>query len=95
MNIRGDTTAGAATGASAGMHLPTDFPTSPTGADTKSAAIAAKLNAFLKTAQAESATYNTSVNTLREGLVAAPNAVDTTDQNGAAGIADSGEVFTI
>jgi hypothetical protein len=27
--------------------------------------------------------------------VAAPNAVDTTDQNGAAGIADSGEVFTI
>lgn len=77
------------------MHLPTDFPSSPTGTDTKSAAIAGELNAFLKTAQAETTTYNTSVDTLREGLVAAPEAVEATDQNGAAGISASGEVYTI
>lgn len=95
MNIRGNTSAGAAAGALAGMHLPTDFPSSPTGADTKSAAIAGELNAFLKTAQAETTAYNTSVDTLREGLVAAPNAVDATDQAGAAEVAGSGEVYTI
>jgi len=95
VSIRGNTTTGAAAGASAGMHLSTDFPSSPTGADTKSTAIAGELNAFLKTAQLETTTYNTSVDTLREGLVAAPQAVDATDAAGAAGIEGSGEVYTI
>jgi hypothetical protein len=93
-NIRGNTDAGAAIGASAGKPLRTDFPVSPTGSDTKSVAIAAALDRFLDTARVETGIYNASVDTLRQGLVQAPQSVEATDESGAAGIAASGEVYT-
>jgi hypothetical protein len=93
-NIRGETAVGAAIGASASQPLRMDFPDSPTGSDTKSAAIAAALSAFLDTARVETGIYNASVDTLRQGLVQAPQAVEATDESGAAGIAASGEVYT-
>jgi len=94
-NIRGETDAGAAIGANAGTPLPAGFPVSPTGSDTKSVAIAAALNALLDTARVETGIYNASVDTLRQGLVQAPRAVDATDAAGAAGINGSGEGFSI
>lgn len=51
--------------------------------------------ALLKTAQLETTTYNKDVDNLREGLVAAPQAVDTTDAASAADINRSGKVTTI
>ena len=95
MNIRGETTSGASAGALTAIHLSTDHPACPSGADTKSAAISASIGASLNTAVTETATFNASVDTLREGLVAAPTAVEATDANGAATVATSGEVFTI
>jgi hypothetical protein len=93
MNIRGNTDAGAAAGASALKHLTTDFPESPTGTDTKSVAIASALSEFLHHAETETETFNASVDTLRSGLVAAPKAVQQTDAAGAATVAESGGVY--
>jgi hypothetical protein len=76
------------------MPLSRNFPVSPTGSDTKSVAIAQALNDFLDTARVEHETYNVSLDTLRQGLVQAPKAVEATDESGAAGIAASGEVYT-
>ncbi|PEG33231.1 hypothetical protein CQY20_31870 [Mycolicibacterium agri] len=95
MAIRGDTTVGAAAAQSAGMHLPTDFPASPTGGDTRSAAIATTTSTFLTAARTETATFNSSVDQLREGMVAAPERVDTADRRGAERVANSGETVTI
>ena len=92
-NIRGETEAGAAIGAAAAMPLPADFPASPSGADTKSAAIATELTAFLNAGRADTAIYNQSVDALREGLTAAPQAVEAADQSGAAGISNSGGTY--
>ncbi len=92
-NIRGETDAGAAIGTSTGMPLSADFPTSPTGADTKSAQIATELTAFLRAGHADTTTYNESLDALREGLTAAPQAIEATDQAGAAGISNSGGTY--
>lgn len=95
MAIRGDTTVGAAAARSAGMHLPADFPTSPTGGDTRSAAIAAATSTFLAAARTETVTVNSSVDQLREGMVAAPERVETADRQGAERVANSGETVTV
>lgn len=92
MAIRGDTAVGAAAAQSASMHLPADFPASPTGSDTRSAAIAAAINAFLKAARTETATFNSSVDQLREGMAAAAERVETADQQGAERVTNSGVV---
>ncbi|MBU8834477.1 hypothetical protein [Mycolicibacterium goodii] len=94
MAIRGDTSAGAQASASAGMHLPTDFPDCPSGGDTRSAAIAAAVNSFLTTAATETETVNSSVDQLREGMVAATDRVETADRQGAEGITNSGASVT-
>ncbi|MDD4865652.1 MAG: hypothetical protein PHQ28_00490 [Mycobacterium sp.] len=95
MAIRGETTVGAAAAQSAGMHLPADFPASPTGGDTRSAAIAAATTAFLAAARTETATFNSSVDQLREGMVAAPERVETADRQGAERVANSGGTVAI
>lgn len=95
MAIRGDTTVGAAAAQSAGQHLPADFPASPTGGDTRSAATAAATTAFLAAARTETETFNSSVNQLREGMVAAPERVETADRQGAERVANSGGTVTV
>ncbi|MCZ0730655.1 hypothetical protein [Mycolicibacterium iranicum] len=95
MAIRGETTAGAQAGASVGMHLSSDFPEVPTGADTKSAAIAAELQSFVTAISTDITTYNTSLDQAREGMVAAPRRVDAADREGAAVIQSSGGTYTI
>ncbi len=94
-SIRGDTAAGAGHGSLTAIHLPREFKVAPTGADTKSAAIAAQVAAVLGNAHDGINIYNTSVDTLRRGLVAAPAAVEATDTAGAATVAASGKVVTI
>ncbi|SPX88475.1 MULTISPECIES: hypothetical protein [Mycobacterium] len=89
MAIRGDTSAGAQA-STAGMHLPADFPDCPSGGDTRSAAIAAAVNAFLAAAATETETVNSSVDQLREGMVAATDRVETADRHGAENVANSG-----
>ncbi|EUA17402.1 hypothetical protein I549_1928 [Mycobacterium avium subsp. avium 2285 (R)] len=66
-----------------GMHLSADFPSVPTGSDPKSQQIAAELNAFLDAARKEINTYNQSVDALRAGATAIPEAINATDQSGA------------
>lgn len=94
-NIRGNTTAGAAVGASAGMPLSENLPASPTGADTKGTEIAAELNAFLDTARTQTAIYNQSVTALRQGMQQVPQNIEATDQAGANTVANSGGTFSI
>ncbi|KMV21801.1 hypothetical protein ACT16_15030 [Mycobacterium heckeshornense] len=79
------------------MHLSADFPPVPTGSDPKSQEIAAELNAFLDAARREIATYNQSVDAMRAGMTAAPQATETTDQSGADTVDHSGQggTFTI
>ncbi|WP_224189031.1 hypothetical protein [Mycobacterium avium] len=77
------------------MHLPADFPASPTGGDTRSAAIAAATTAFLAAARTETVTINSSVDQLRDGMVAAPERVETADQQGAERVTNSGGTVTI
>lgn len=95
MSIRGDTTAGAAHGALAGIHLSRDLKSAPSGSDNKSVAIAAQVKTMVGNAHDGTNIYNVSVDTLRKGLVAAPAAVDVTDTAGAATVAASGKVVTI
>ncbi len=92
MAIRGESAAGAAAGASVGMHLSTDFPPVPTGADVKSAAIAAELQSFVTAVSTDIATYNASLDEVREGITAACQRVDDGDHAGAAGIENSGQI---
>jgi len=92
MAIRGDTTAGAAMAHAVGMHISTELPEVPTGSDIKSQAISTTLETIKKVAQTEIGTYNTSVDQLRQGLAAAPQRVDVTDQQGAAEVDNSGTV---
>lgn len=88
--IRGETTTGAAVGRSASMHLPAGAPTAPSGGDAKSAAIGSALKAGVTTDKAEVKTLNSSVDQLREGLVAAPQRVEAADQQGAGEVEKSG-----
>lgn len=88
--IRGETTTGAAAGRSASMHLPTSTPTAPAGGDTKSAAIGGALKTGITTTKTEVKTLNSSVDQLREGLVAAPQRVEAADQQGAGEVERSG-----
>ncbi|ORW12223.1 MULTISPECIES: hypothetical protein [Mycobacterium] len=90
-DIRGNTTGGAAAGSSVGMHLHPEFPPVPTGSDPKSQQIAAELKAFIEAAHREIAVYNQSVDALRAGMTAAPQATETTDQSGADTVNSSGE----
>ena len=90
-DIRGNTSAGAAAGSAIGMHLSADFPPVPTGSDPKSMQIAAELNAFLDAARKEINTYNQSVDAMRAGATAAPQATDATDRSGADTVSSSGE----
>lgn len=94
-NIRGNTTVGAAVGASAGITLSDNLPASPPGADTKSSQIAAELSAFLHAAKAQTAIYNQSVTALRQGMQQAPQDVEATDQSGANTVASSGGTFSV
>lgn len=95
MSIRGETTAGAQAAASAGMHLPADFPQVPSGSDPKSAAIAAELNTFITAIRTDIQTFNSSVDQLREGMGAAPKRIDAGDSQGADIINNSGRTYTI
>lgn len=88
--IRGETTVGAAAGRSASMHLPSAAPSAPAGGDTKSAAIGSALKTGVTTDKAEVKTLNSSVDQLREGVVAAPQRVETADQQGAGEVEKSG-----
>lgn len=97
MVIQADTQAAAQLGSSMGMHQSTDLPKCPGGSDTKSSQISTELKSFLSAAHNEITTYNKSVDALREGCTAAPQAVDTTDRAGAGIVNNStdGGVFTI
>lgn len=92
MAIRGDTTAGAAAGSLAAIHIQALYPAPPTGSDTKSSTIVGRVMSNLETARKESETYNVSVDTLRTAFTEAPRGVDRTDEAGAAHVAASGEV---
>lgn len=94
MAIRGESAAGAAAGASVGMHLHTDFPPVPTGADVKSAAIATELQGFVTAISADVDTYNASLDQVREGITAACQRVDDGDRTGAGGIENSGQIYS-
>ncbi|MDA3641998.1 MULTISPECIES: hypothetical protein [Mycobacterium] len=82
-DIDANTKKAAQLGASMGMHLSADFPPVPTGSDAKSQQIANELNAFLNAARKEIHTYNQSVDAMRAGASAVPEAIDATDQSGA------------
>lgn len=88
--IRGETTGGAAAGQSAGMHLPTTAPTATSGGDTKSAAIGVALKSGVATEKGETKVFNSSVDQLRQGCVAAPQRVEAADGQGATEVAESG-----
>jgi len=94
MAIRGESAAGAAAGASVGMHLTADFPPVPTGADVKSSAIATELQGFVTAMSTDIDIYNTSLDQVREGITAACQRVDAGDRAGAAGIEGSGQVYS-
>lgn len=92
MSIRGDTTAGAGMAHAVGMHIPNDNATTPSGSDTKSSAIAAVINKIHDSVHDQTTTTNTSLDQLRQGLAAACQRVDATDQQGAADVNNSGTV---
>jgi hypothetical protein len=97
MVIQANTQTAAQLGSSMGMPLSTDLPKCPSGDDTKSSQISTEMKAFLSAAHNEITTYNKSVDALREGCKAAPQAVDATDHAGAGIVNNStgGDVFTI
>lgn len=92
MSIRGDTTAGANMAHAVGMHIPSDNAATPSGSDTKSTAIAAVVNKIHDSVHDQTTTANSSLDQLRQGLAAACQRVDATDQQGAAGVNNSGTV---
>ncbi|WP_084020274.1 hypothetical protein [Mycobacterium avium] len=91
VDIDANTEKAAQVGAAIGMHLHPEFPPVPTGSDPKSQQIAAELKAFLDAAHKEIETYNQSVDALRAGATAIPQATDATDQSGADTVNSSGE----
>lgn len=90
MAIRGETTTGAAAGRSASMHLPAGTPSAPSGGDTKSSTIGMALKSGVTTQKAEVKTFDSSVDQLRQGCVAAPQRVEAADNQGASVVEKSG-----
>lgn len=92
MSIRGDTTAGANMAHAIGMHMPSGNATTPSGSDSKSTAITAAVNKAHDSGHDQITANNSSLDQLRQGLTAACQRIDATDQEGAADVHNSGTV---